>query len=70
MQNKSQFGYGWVADCIRWRGKVLEGEHGHWCEEWDGLPVDETCREWPCGCLIVGYPDGKTRRNGVEVDDG
>jgi hypothetical protein len=37
-------------DCMRWRGKVLTGKFAHWCEEWDGLPVDETTPEWPCGC--------------------
>lgn len=38
----------WQADCQHWRGRVLTGEHGHWCFEWDGLPIDETCPEWPC----------------------
>ncbi len=43
----------WEQDCMKWRGQVLTGIHGHWCEDWDGLPVDETCEEWPCRC----YPD-------------
>lgn len=38
----------WEADCKRWRGKVLTGFYAHWCCEWDGLPIDETCIEWPC----------------------
>ncbi len=42
----------WIVECMKWRGRVLDGDHAHWCEEWDGLPVDETCREWPCGCKI------------------
>lgn len=45
----------WIADSMHWRGRVLEGRHGHWCYEWDGLPVDETCDEWPCDC-DVGRP--------------
>ena len=40
----------WKADCLRWRGRVLTGKHGHWCPDWDGLPIDETTTEWPCAC--------------------
>jgi hypothetical protein len=40
----------WVNDCERWRGRVLTGKYAHWCHDWDGLPVDETCPEWSC-CL-------------------
>lgn len=43
----------WKQDCLKYRGKVLTGEYGHWCMEWDQLPVDETCPEWPCGCEIL-----------------
>lgn len=68
---------GWFTpfqeDCLRWRGSMLTGDFAHWCWDWDGLPVDETCRwetkdhngdpftggEWPCGCYI-GMPDGST----------
>lgn len=57
----------WEKDCIRWRGVVLTGQHWHWCFGWDGLPVDETCLEWPCGCLIK-YEDGIVRQNGIEVE--
>ena len=42
----------WTTDCKRWRGRVLTGEKGHYCLEWDFLPVDETCPEWPCGCEV------------------
>jgi hypothetical protein len=42
----------WELDCHLWRGEVLTGRKRHWCPEWDGLPVDETCREWPCGCWL------------------
>jgi hypothetical protein len=40
----------WILDCMHWRGKVLTGKRAHWCEDWDGLPVDETTPEWPCNC--------------------
>jgi hypothetical protein len=42
----------WIEDSLRWRGKVLTGEYGHWCEDWDYLPIDETCPEWPCPCSM------------------
>ena len=40
----------WTEDCLKWRGKVLTGIYGHWCVDWDFLPIDETCHEWPCAC--------------------
>jgi hypothetical protein len=42
----------WAEDCLKWRHKVLTGRHAHWCFDWDDLPVDETCPEWPCGCAF------------------
>ena len=45
-----------IEDCIRWRGRVLNGDYAHWCPDWDGLPIDETCNEWPCNC---GYKEWK-----------
>ena len=42
----------WREDCLRWRGVVLTGDKAHWCHDWDGLPVDETCREFEsCTCF-------------------
>lgn len=39
----------WIADCMHWRGVLLTGKFSHWCWDWDGLPVDETCDgEWDC----------------------
>lgn len=40
----------WIADCLKWRKRWLKGRYAHWCFEWDGLPIDETTLEWPCGC--------------------
>ncbi len=42
----------WIDDCAEWRGRLLTGQYGHWCAEWDDLPIDETCPEWPCDCNI------------------
>ncbi len=56
----------WIRDCVRWRGEVLVGRFAHWCEDWDGLPVDETCSEWPCACAPALQanrgPDSGARR--------
>jgi hypothetical protein len=47
----------WRDDCLEWRGRILEGRYAHWCPEWDDLPVDETCDEWPCDCGIQEIVD-------------
>ena len=38
----------WAIESVRYRGEVLTGHYAHYCCEWDGLPIDETCIEWPC----------------------
>jgi len=40
----------WEDECMKWRGRVLTGRYAHYCFDRDGLPVDETCPEWDCGC--------------------
>lgn len=47
----------WLADCKHWRGRALTGQFGHYCEEWDELPVDETTPEWPCSCDLGATAD-------------
>lgn len=42
----------WREDSKRWRGRVLTGKHGHWCPDWDFLPIDATTPEWPCPCVV------------------
>lgn len=42
----------WVRDCLHYQGRVLTGKHGHYCADWDELPIDETCLEWPCPCDV------------------
>lgn len=36
--------------CLHWRGRILTGKYAHLCDDWDGLPIDETMPEWPCSC--------------------
>ena len=48
----------WIADCLRWRGKVLTGSHRHWCWDWDGLPVDDTTPEFVV-CTCYDTPEAK-----------
>jgi len=38
------------GDCMRYRRRILTGKYAHTCWDWDGLPIDETCEEWPCAC--------------------
>lgn len=65
----------WEVDCLKWRGRVLTGNGCHWCFDWDDLPIDDTCYEWPCcdvayGCLPrklkkwakQGFPQGRSER--------
>lgn len=43
----------WEADCIHWHGRSLTGRAGHYCYDWDQLPIDETCCEFDfCACPI------------------
>ncbi len=49
IQTMTQF----EADCLHWHGKLLTGKRAHWCHDWDGLPIDETCEEWDaCTCEL------------------
>ena len=36
----------WEQDCLKWRGTVLHGPDAHWCNDWDGLPVDAWTPEY------------------------
>jgi hypothetical protein len=41
----------WDNDCLYWWGCVLTGVDRHWCHDWDGLPIDNTCEEYEaCHC--------------------
>jgi hypothetical protein len=45
----------WEKDCLKYHGRILTGEYSHWCYEWDSLPIDETCHEWPCNCSWASW---------------
>lgn len=38
------------AGSLQFHGQLLFGTFAHWCMDWDDLPIDETCPEWPCAC--------------------
>ena len=46
-----------VEACLHLRGRVLRGKYAHWCIDWDDLPIDETCPEWPCCCGFQEWKD-------------
>lgn len=48
---KAEVPYDWLEDCMKWRGRPLTGNYVHWCLDWDLLPIDETCPEFPCVCF-------------------
>ena len=48
-------------DCLKWRGKILDGYYAHWCYDWDELPVDENTHEIDCcHCFDEGLKLYKT----------
>ena len=39
-------------ESLKTRGHTLAGKYRHWCNEFDGLPVDESCFEFKfCLCF-------------------
>lgn len=44
----------WQTDCLHWYGKVLTGTNAHWCFDWDGLPIDDTCVAEMARCSCEG----------------
>lgn len=59
-----------IDACLQYRGVVLTGKYAHWCHDWDGLPMDETCvMEWPCGCSFQEDVDAGLYDNFYLPDD-
>lgn len=52
----------WEQDCVKYRGEVLTGRGQHWCFEFDELPTDDTCAEWPCCDLAYGFLPRKIKK--------
>ncbi len=46
----------WAEDCMQFWGRVLTGGRAHWCNDWDDLPIDDTCEEFKC-CTCYPEPD-------------
>lgn len=58
----------WELDCLKDRGRVLKGIYSHYCPDWDGLCIDETCvNEWPCVCK--DSIDRKIAEGNWRIDD-
>lgn len=40
------------------------GAASRWCFDYDELPIDETCYEWPCACAseLRGLKDATGQR--------
>lgn len=50
----------WEIDCVGFHGEVLQGEFSHYCEEWDSLPIDETCQEFEaCTCQFKDWDNAR-----------
>ena len=43
----------WRDVCLREMGRVLDGKFAHYCNDWDGMPMDETMPEFAetCTCF-------------------
>ena len=60
----------WIKDSIYWWGKVLMGEYGHWCLEWDELPIDETCIEFAaCKCYKEEGAEAYKEQRRSEIEE-
>jgi hypothetical protein len=42
--------FDWASECMHFYGRVLTGRHGHYCPDWDYLPLDETCPDVYAHC--------------------
>lgn len=42
----------WNSECIKYHGRVLKGKKRHYCYDWDGMPIDETCKEFDVCCCV------------------
>jgi hypothetical protein len=54
-------------DSLKWMGVVLTGKFAHWCNDWDGLPIDETCPEFTC-CQDVDDPEADAHRERLRAE--
>jgi hypothetical protein len=56
----------WEESCMRVYGRVLVGERSHFCLDFDGMPIDETCPEIRmCVCKLQWAEGGAWRQRSV-----
>lgn len=58
--DRERFSVHWEKDCNDWHGRLLTGKFCHWCDDWDDLPIDETCDEF-AACSCEWEDDNMTR---------
>jgi len=54
-------------DCIKCFGKILTGSRRHFCNDWDGLPIDDTCPEADCCMCFNGTPYERTEQEKADI---
>lgn len=56
-------------DCISCWGRVLTGKYAHFCNDWDYLPIDETCHPFAyCNCDYIEWDTTEKNRIKEEVE--
>ena len=54
-------------DWASWYKELPIGKYAHWCNDWDGLPIDSSFEEFQsCNCTMVDS-DGNVLRKGPGV---
>jgi hypothetical protein len=62
-----QYNQEFQDDFVHWHGRTCQGAFGHWCPDWDFLPIDEFCQECAsCGCFAN---DPKYQQARDEMDE-
>lgn len=61
----------WEMDCSHHWGRTLTGEKAHYCQDWDGLPLDETCDAvWPsCHCYEDAASEALKKESQARMDE-
>lgn len=61
----------WEIDCVGHYGEVLQGKFCHYCDDWDSMPLDETCMEFSvCTCEVLGWDmaEANTHREALRAE--
>jgi hypothetical protein len=54
-------------DSLDMRGETLKGKYRHYCNEFDGLPVDENCFEFKFCTCFEDSQEIKDLQNKIEL---